>query len=64
MNKSNSNDGADTYLSRQEAAKYLKICLSSVDKLINRNDFDGKTKIGRRIIISKQRLDRYIKKDM
>lgn len=54
----------EKYLTRKEAAVYLNICLSTLDKLIKNRDFDGKTHIGRRVLISKQRLDRYVKKDM
>lgn len=54
----------DTYLTRKEAADYLKICLSSLDKLINDIHFEGRIKIGRRVLISKQKLDTYMENNM
>lgn len=38
-----------------------KIGLSSVDKLINDKHFDGKIQIGRRVLVSKEELDKYIR---
>lgn len=64
MSKIQISEPTDIYITRKEAAAYLNICLSTLDKLINNINFDGKTHIGRRVLISKQRLDRYIKKDM
>lgn len=48
------------YLTRQEAAQYLKIGLSSLDKLINSRTFTGKIKIGHRVVIDKEKLDKYV----
>lgn len=52
------------YLTRIEAAKYLKIGLSSLDTLINKKNFHGKIKIGRRVLISKEKLNEYLKNNM
>ena len=43
------NKGKETIelLTRAEAARYLNICLSSLDKLINDRKFYGKVNIGR-----------------
>ena len=49
------------YLTRKEVASYLKIGLSSADKIIHKRNFKGKVKIGRRILIIKSELDKYIK---
>ena len=49
------------YLTRKEVASYLKIGLSSADKIIRERNFKGKVKIGRRILIIKNELDKYIK---
>lgn len=51
-------------LSREEAADYLKICLSTLDKLINAKNFYGKVNIGRRIFIDKNQLNRYLLEQM
>lgn len=52
------------YMTRKEVADYLKIGLTSADKLINDKKFDGKIKIGRRVLISKEKLDDYIESQM
>ena len=49
-------------LTRKEVAQYLKVGLSSVDNLINNRDFNGKIKVGNRVLIDKEDLDSYIKK--
>lgn len=59
----NFKDNSD-YLTRHDVAKYLKISLSSVDKLINSRHFHGKIKIGRRVIISKKKLNDFIENNM
>ena len=51
-------------LTRQEVADYLKIGLSSVDKLIKDRHFDGRIKIGNRVLISKDKLDEYLTNNM
>ena len=53
-----------TILTRKEAAKYLKIGLASIDKIIKNPRFDGKIQIGRRILIDKDKLDKYIENNM
>lgn len=52
----------DKYITRQQAADYMKISIRSVDKIINSNIFDGKLKVGNRTLINKKELDRYIEK--
>mgnify|MGYP005827685885 CR=1 FL=1 len=52
------------YMTGKEVAGYLKIGLSSVDKLINDKHFDGKIQIGRRVLVSKEELDKYIQSRM
>ena len=49
------NKGQETIelISRAEAAQYLNICLSTLDKLINDRKFYGKVNIGRRVFIDK-----------
>ena len=54
----------EKYLTRNEVSQYLKIGLSSVDKLINEKYFDGKIKIGRRVLVSKEKLDEYLENNM
>ena len=44
-------------LTRAEAARYLNICLSTLDKLINDRKFYGKVNIGRRVFIDKGQLN-------
>lgn len=51
----------EEYLTRKETANYLKIGLSSVDKIIKNRRFTGKIKIGRRVLIIKRELDKFIK---
>ena len=48
------------YLTRQEAA-YIKVCLSTADKIFQEPGFKGRIKIGRRVLISKTKLDEYLK---
>ena len=48
------------YLSRQEAA-YIKVCLSTADKIFQEPGFKGRIKIGRSVLISKTKLDEYLK---
>ena len=45
------------YLTRQEAAAYMKVCLSTADKIFQEPGFKGRIKIGRRVLISKTKLD-------
>lgn len=49
-----------TLMTRKEVAKYLKIGLNSVDGLINKRNFHGKIKIGNRVLIDKDELDKYL----
>ena len=51
-------------LTRAEAARYLNICLSTLDKLINDRKFYGKVNIGRRVFIDKGQLNKYIQENM
>lgn len=53
-----------TLLTRKEAANFLKIGLSTLDKFINQRDFFGKIQIGRRILIDKDKLEDYIEKNI
>lgn len=50
----------DNYITRQQAAEYMKISIRSVDKIISSDKFDGKIKIGNRTLIKKSTLDKYI----
>ena len=49
------------YLTRQEAAAYMKVGLSTADKIFQEPGFKGRIKIGRRVLISKTKLDEYLK---
>lgn len=49
------------YLSRAEVAEYLKIGLSSADKIIKNRRFNGKIKVGRRVLVIKSELDKFLK---
>lgn len=49
------------YLTRTEVAEYLKIGLSSADKIIKNRRFNGKVKIGRRVLVIKSELDKFLK---
>lgn len=49
------------YLTRTEVAEYLKIGLSSADKIIRNRRFNGKIKIGRRVLVIKSELDKFLK---
>lgn len=51
------------YLTRQEAA-YIKVCLSTADKIFQEPGFKGRIKIGRRVLISKTKLDEYLKTEI
>lgn len=51
-------------LTRAEAARYLNICLSTLDKLINDRKFYGKVNIERRVFIDKGQLNKYIQENM
>ena len=48
------------YLTRAEVAEYLKIGLSSADKIIKKR-FNGKIKVGRRVLVIKSELDKFLK---
>lgn len=63
LNSVNIKSNSD-YLTRHDVAEYLKISLSSVDKLINNRHFHGKIRIGRRVIISKKKLNEFIENNM
>lgn len=49
------------YLTRTEVAEYLKIGLSSADKIIKNRRFNGKIKIGRRVLVIRSELDKFLK---
>ena len=49
------------YLTRKEVAEYLKIGLNSADKIIRDRHFNGRIKIGRRILVIKSELDVFMK---
>ena len=49
------------YLTRAEVAEYLKIGLSSADKIIKNRRFNGKIKVGRRVHDIKSELDKFLK---
>jgi excisionase family DNA binding protein len=51
----------DEYLTRKEVASYLKIGLNSADKIIKNRRFTGKVKVGRRILVIKSELDKFMK---
>ena len=39
----------------------MKVCLSTADKIFQEPGFKGRIKIGRRVLISKTKLDEYLK---
>ena len=39
----------------------MKVCLSTADKIFQEPRFKGRIKIGRRVLISKTKLDEYLK---
>ena len=47
-------------LTRKEVAAYLKIGLNSADRIIKNRNFNGKVKIGRRILVIKSKLDDFV----
>lgn len=49
------------YLTRAEVEEYLKIGLSSADKIIKNRRFNGKIKVGRRVLVIKSELDKFLK---
>ena len=49
------------YLTRAEVAEYLKIGLSSADEIIKNRRFNGKIKVGRRVLVIKSELDKFLK---
>ena len=49
------------YLTRTEVAEYLKIGLSSADKIIKNRRFNGKIKVGRRVLVIRSELDKFLK---
>lgn len=51
----------EEYLTRKEVAAYLKIGLNSADKIIRNRRFAGKIKIGRRVLVIKSELDKFMK---
>lgn len=51
----------EEYLTRKEVAAYLKIGLNSADKIIRNRNFNGRIKIGRRVLIIKSELDTFLK---
>lgn len=52
---------SEEYLTRKEVAAYLKIGLNSADKIIRNRRFTGKIKIGRRVLVIKSELDKFMK---
>lgn len=53
-----------TLITRHEVAKYLKVGLASADKIIRDPRFDGRVKIGRRVLVCKEKLDKYLENNM
>lgn len=51
----------EEYLTRKEVASYLKIGLNSADKIIRNKRFTGKVKVGRRILVIKSELNKFMK---
>ena len=51
----------EEYLTRKEVAAYLKIGLNSADKIIRNRNFNGRIKIGRRVLVIKSELDTFLK---
>ena len=52
------------FLTRKEVSEYLKISLSLTDKLIRNQYFNGRIKIGNRVLVSKDKLDEYNSNNM
>ena len=50
----------DVLLTRKEVANYLHVCMRTADRYIYNKDFDGVVRIGRRVLISKNKLEKYI----
>ncbi len=48
-------------MSRKEVAEYLGVCQKTADNYIKSKDFDGIIRIGRRVLVSKEKLDKYIR---
>lgn len=51
-------------LTRKEVADYLKVSLTTADKLINDRHFYGKIMIGRRVLVAKDKLEEYLENNM
>lgn len=60
MTMTDTETDGDEYITRKEAAVYLKISERSVDRLINNKNFDGVQRIGRCVRIHKPSLDKYL----
>lgn len=52
---------SEEYLTRKEVATYLKIGLNSADKIIHNRYFKGKVQLGRRVLVIKSELDKFMK---
>lgn len=50
----------DELMTRKDVAEYLHVCQRTADRYINNKDFDGIVRIGRRVLISKNKLEAYI----
>lgn len=51
---------SDTLLTRKEVAEYLHVCQRTADRYISNKDFDGIVRVGKRVLISKNKLEKYI----
>lgn len=51
-------------MTRREVSEYLKVCQKTADSIINDAHFDGKLKIGRRVLIVKDKIDEFIKNNI
>lgn len=50
----------DKLLTRQEVAEYLHVCQRTADRYIHDRYFDGIVRVGRRVLISQNKLNKYI----
>lgn len=51
---------ADNYLTREEAAEYLKMSMSSIDRILAREDFPAKVKEYGHVLIDMKKLDQWL----
>ena len=50
----------DRLMTRKEVAEYLHVCQRTADRYINGGKFDGIVHVGRRVLVSMNKLEKYI----